>query len=300
MKKYLIITLSAAIMLLSFGYVFAAKPIFQAVDVINPHTGQVKNTVTVPPQATEVAPGLYYLGQTVDNGKVVEGYAKIHYKKGYARPVCGNGFCEPGENANKCPADCSDGGGDTTDTASCYGYLAKGAVWKTIEPYVVNPSNTEGLDPNYVFDNLAADIGKWETEANYNILGDGSMTSSTLTADMLTTDGLNEVYFGDIAEPGAIGVTVIWGIFGVPPKFRELVEWDQIYDQNDFDWSNDEDPLKMDFESIATHELGHSVGMGDLYTSECSEMTMYGYASEGETKKRSLEAGDINGIKGLY
>ena len=56
----------------------------------------------------------------------------------------------------------------------------------------------------------------------------------------------------------------------------------------------------MDFESIATHELGHSVGMGDLYTTDCGEMTMYGYATDGETKKSSLEDGDITGVKELY
>ncbi len=56
----------------------------------------------------------------------------------------------------------------------------------------------------------------------------------------------------------------------------------------------------MDFENIATHELGHSVGMGDLYTAECNQQTMYGYASNGETNKRTLESGDINGIRALY
>ena len=57
---------------------------------------------------------------------------------------------------------------------------------------------------------------------------------------------------------------------------------------------------KMDFDNIATHELGHSVGMADLYTNGCSEQTMYGYATYGETKKRSLEDGDINGVRKLY
>lgn len=86
------------------------------------------------------------------------------------------------------------------------------------------------------------------------------------------------------------------------------MEWDQIYDDADFDWSEDctaEDCTilgneKMDFENIATHELGHSVGLDDLYEDKCSEQTMYGYADDGETKKRNLEAGDITGIQKLY
>lgn len=95
-------------------------------------------------------------------------------------------------------------------------------------------------------------------------------------------------------------MAVVWGIFSGPPSFRELVEWDQIYDDVDFDWSSDGEANKMDFENIATHELGHSVGLADLYEGACSEETMYGYASYGEIKKRSLEAGDIIGVKKLY
>ena len=48
------------------------------------------------------------------------------------------------------------------------------------------------------------------------------------------------------------------------------------------------------------YELGHSVGLADLYTARCSDQTMYGYASLGETQKRSLEAGDTAGIRKLY
>jgi len=93
-------------------------------------------------------------------------------------------------------------------------------------------------------------------------------------------------------------------VFRGRPSDRKLVEWDQIYDQVDFDWSLDCDAEdcsnKMDFDNIATHEDGHSAGMGDLYEDQCSEQTMYGYASYGEVKKRTLELGDITGISDLY
>jgi hypothetical protein len=95
-------------------------------------------------------------------------------------------------------------------------------------------------------------------------------------------------------------VTIVWGIFSGPTFQRQLVEWDQVYDDSDFDWSLTGELYKMDFDNIATHELGHTMGMGDLYTSGCSDQTMYGYASEGETNKRDLNSGDINGINNLY
>ncbi|MDX1607881.1 MAG: matrixin family metalloprotease, partial [Candidatus Spechtbacterales bacterium] len=81
---------------------------------------------------------------------------------------------------------------------------------------------------------------------------------------------------------------------------RELVEWDMVFDDVDFNWSTTGDVNAMDFESISTHELGHAVGLADLYTSDCSEETMYGYATEGETKKRDLNSGDITGMSKLY
>ncbi len=68
----------------------------------------------------------------------------------------------------------------------------------------------------------------------------------------------------------------------------------------DFDWSLNGEAGKMDFENIDTHELGHSVGLYDLFTEACSEDTMYGFAATGETKKSTLEGGDITGIINLY
>ena len=56
----------------------------------------------------------------------------------------------------------------------------------------------------------------------------------------------------------------------------------------------------MDLQNIAVHELGHSFGLADIYSSSCAEVTMYGYSTEGETKKRTLEQPDITGIQKLY
>lgn len=208
----------------------------------------------------------------------VDGMAIIHRKANFShRPNHGSG-------------------GATT----CYGFLAKGAKWKSVEPWVMNPANSDSLDTSFAFNNLAGDIAKWEAAASANILGNGTSTTDTLVADTASPDDKNEVYFADVADPGVIAVTIVWGVFGGPTFNRQLVEWDQVYDDVDHDWSATGEPGKMDFENIATHELGHSVGMADLYTLACSEQTMYGYADNGENKKRTLESGDITGINALY
>lgn len=195
-----------------------------------------------------------------------------------------------------------------TNNSACYGFFAQGSKWKTTEPWVFDPYNNQGLDQNNLLDIQTKDILKWEDAADgkvgnhrsIDILGDGFITSVPLSADLLTPDGVNEVYFGDIQTQGAIAVTVVWGVFDGPIAQRQLVEWDQVFDDTDFPWSSTGDPAKMDFENISTHELGHSMGLIDLYDPVCYQQTMYGYASFGQTQKRTLEKGDINGINLLY
>lgn len=304
MKKSLIFVLLVGILMALVGTSFAAKPEFASVQVVNPVTKDVKNGISVPEKAIAMAPGLFYLGQSQDNGDTVEGYAIIRYKEGFGKPSaqCGNGVCEVGENAKKCPADCG-GSSDPSDSDvnSCYGFLGKGANWKSLEQYMVDPTNTRELDETIVRDILATAIDEWEMAADFNIFGDETM-GIVDGPDFVSPDGQNEVSFADVEYDGAIAITVVWGVFRGAPSQRRLVEWDQVYDDVDFDWSTsiDGEENKMDLWNIVAHELGHSAGLGDLYTTKCSDQTMYGYAGTGETNKRSLDAGDIAGIQELY
>jgi hypothetical protein len=247
----------------------------------NAHSGV---SVTIPDHAVQVSANVWSLGSSIDQerGDVVEGYMIVHPKVGNGKPSG-----KPG------------GGGTTGST--CYTFLSSGAKWKGMpEPWVVNPTNTYDIPPEAIHSILANGIYKWETAATWNILGDGVVTTETLFADETSMDGKNEVYFGPL-DSGTIGVTIVWGIFGGPTRNRELREWDQVYNTH-YVWSASEtgEVGKMDFDNIATHELGHAVGLGDLYTSACTSETMYGYGTEGETSKRDLNTGDIVGINVLY
>ncbi|MDP1815174.1 MAG: matrixin family metalloprotease [Leadbetterella sp.] len=221
------------------------------------------------------------LGKAFDkkSGKMVDGYAIVHYAK----------------NASK-PAKPSSG-------TTCYGYIAKGAKWKgTPEPWFIDSYYNGDLGVDFVLPNMVSDITKWESAAGagIDILGEGTSSAAPITISNLLNDK-NEVTFATINNAGVIAATYIWGYFSGPIFQRELVEWDQVYNDK-YQWTVDAktEPTKMDFENIATHELGHSVGMGDLYNSSCSEQTMYGYANYGQTDKRDLNTGDITGIDLLY
>ena len=260
--------------------------------------GQGGPPVSLPDQAVEVAPGVFYLGTALEKGRVVEGFAFLRYGKGFGKPSGCNddGACQGWEDA-----DCTDCvGGGNGESSPCYVFLWEdGPIWPHPEDYVVNPANPDGLSDSFIMENMALNVGKWEAAAgpDMEIIGAGDYTTDALVADTKQPDEVNEVYFGSIRGRGrnAIAMTIIWRLTGIP----ELIEWDQVYNTG-YPWSDSGESGKMDFQNIATHELGHSVGLGDLYTEECTDQTMYGYADYGETNKQTLEAGDIAGIQELY
>lgn len=257
--------------------VFVASPVMAAPN--NSH-----KDFELPANASQVAQDVFSLGTTYDkqSDTMVEGYAFVHKKA-------------PAKSASSSVNSKKPGG------STCYAFMGAGggAKWKgTAEAWIMNPTNSFGLDANTLFNTEALDIQKWETASHYNIMGNGTLTSNTLVADNTTTDGQNEVYFGPITDANTIAVTIVWGIFGGPIQNQVIVEWDQVFNTN-FQWSLTGESTKMDFENISTHEVGHAVGM-DHPLGNCVDETMYAYGANGETKKRDLNDGDIAGISKLY
>lgn len=247
-------------------------------------------TWSMPSGAVQVDDNVFYLGQKTDpkTHQLVEGYAFIHR----ANNVKNSQAAKKG------------------GPSACYAYIASGAKWKINEPWVMNTANTRGLDETTVFNLEKNGIAKWEnaTDGNVNntagadVMGIGTTTTVDLSAGAGTLNNANEVYFASISGSSSIiAVTNVWGIWSGPTQNREIVEWDQVYDDSDFDWSAGEfgEIGKMDFDNIATHEIGHAFGMGHP-SSTCTQETMYAYAGNGETIKRNLNTGDINGINLLY
>jgi hypothetical protein len=166
MKKYLILGLLTLTFLLSVGVVLAARPNPAIRAEVSPSEGRA--SVVIPAHAVAITPNIFYLGETIAEGELVEGYAFVDYRREFGKPSGCNydGKCQGWEDPS-C-SDCQGGGSGGGD--NCYGFLAKGAKWKNIESYLINPSNTEGLDHWFIANNLAGDIDKWETAAGTNLI----------------------------------------------------------------------------------------------------------------------------------
>jgi len=226
------------------------------------------------------------------DGRIAEKVVHIFYNEEFSH--------KPNHNKGGGPPDKGGKGGGE----GCFA-IVKGVNWRNTEPYIINPTNDDFAE-SMVASIIDANIGKWDDQvASFNIFGSSSVNPFILpTLD--SPDDNNIVAFGEIDEQGVIAVATIWGVFSGPPQTRGIISWDIVFNDPDYLWGNAGDTSDdlgdtdiMDFDNIANHEIGHAAGMNHP-ADTCSEETMYAFAEEGETKKRTLNPGDIAGIKKLY
>jgi hypothetical protein len=254
-------------------------------------TNTINDTTNTDSAASNVADSdiqVKYLGQRRDkDGTLLDGYAILHPRRKAAR--------------KKPPRD--KGGNE-----SCYSFITSSKIsWKTPEPYLIDPTNQSGLGTAFVVDSIHQAVFSWDSQVGKTIFGPEVLGLVDRASLGNTANGQNELIFAAIDDPGVIAVTYVWGIFSGPPRNREFREWDMILDDVDFSWGNagptDENNLGntavMDLLNILTHEFGHALGLGHP-SDTCTEETMFRFSQEGETKARTLHAGDIAGVNALY
>ena len=274
-------------LIFSLAATLSMSPAFSVSEQANPKAKEMV-VVSIPENARDLGNGVYDLGFKVHDGKIMQGTLYVFSDKQFAKPD---------RNPGKGPGG---GGGGGDETSTCYSYITKGAKWRAEEPWTVY---TNGAPVAGVTSILQNAVNQWETAGGDSNAIMGSFVNpsnydGTIGSSM---NDKNEVAFGDIDENGVIAATWVWRTVSGPPSQRYIAEWDQVYDVVSFSWTNDvtTNPNSMDFDNIATHEVGHAVGMGHP-DSTCTFETMYAYASNGETIKQDLYTGDIAGVNGLY
>lgn len=173
-------------------------------------------------------------------------------------------------------------------------YKLMGVQWKNLPVgYYVNPANQSGLSESFILNTLANSITAWDEKTSSGLFG---QSYADYGAKYGVQDYKNAIAFGNYSNANVIAVTSVW----FTRKNRQIVEFNMLFNE-EFIWGNAEiNPLIMDLANIATHEFGHALGLDDVYDNVCAAVSMYGYASEGETAKRTLEIPDIKGLQSVY
>lgn len=204
----------------------------------------------------------------------------VHYPKP-GKPQPQPGVCDPTQNE--------------TSNYGLAGWKRSGTVtyrvnYSSIPSTVVNPQPA-----------ITNSFEVWEqhTGGKVNFV-EGAPTTLTRYA----RDGVNLVAWGRVSASGAIAVTYTW----YNATTGEAVEQDVIMNSK-LPWkqtyvSNPDavcgDLYAYDVQNILTHEVGHWVGLDDLYDDVDQDLTMYGYGDKGELKKVTLGLGDVKGMDALY
>ena len=226
----------------------------------------------------------------------------IHWKKGFAKPPCDNdGICEPELGENPSCADCKKEE-EPTPSTTCYAFIGKYGKrylqWRELPVnYVINPINPDGLSQTFVTGAISAGAEEWDNWTSAELFNDNYLISTGPETKYGVQNYKNAISFDDYySDPDIIGAATVW----YSPATKTIVEFDIVF-ETDYTWGDASlGQMVMDLQNIATHELGHGVGLADVYEIECSEVTMYGYSNYGETQKRTLETPDITGIQKLY
>ena len=177
-------------------------------------------------------------------------------------------------------------------TETCYKLM--GVKWTSFPvSYIINPTNQQGLSQDFISSAISNSAETWDYATSKELFNTYTIN---YTAQYGIQDFKNTIVFGDYSDSNVIAVTSVW----YTRIGKRIIEFDQLYN-TDFIWGDVFfNTTVMDLQNIATHELGHAVGLGDIYNQVCNSVTMYGYSGYGETSKRTLEKPDITGLQKLY
>ena len=162
--------------------------------------------------------------------------------------------------------------------------------------YYINPTGSK-LKTSDVIASVKASFETWDNAVNIELFND-NVQQTSLYGNRY--DGRNVISWGKLSQKVlAVCYTWYYSYSGV------IIEFGIVFNTL-YAWGIDSDGeggVKIsayDIQNIGTHEAGHTLCLGDLYSRAAQELTMYGYGAKGETKKRSLGYGDINGVKYIY
>ncbi len=156
--------------------------------------------------------------------------------------------------------------------------------------YRMNSSGTADCEGEFAA--VEASFDTWQNiGGSYMAYERGADT--TLTS--IAVDGVNLVAWADLEDSSTIAVYAVVTEAGT----NTITEVDLIL--NDLlHWTTTGETGRHDVRNVATHEIGHTLALADLYGSADSLKTMYGRPVPESTYQRDLTDDDISGAEFVY
>lgn len=158
----------------------------------------------------------------------------------------------------------------------------------------------ENLDATSTARSIATAAATWDSSTSSNLFTGKVIVSSNAAAD--TGDG----YFVHAFKPisgNALAYARTWTFSGT----NIIADSDVCYNtlnQWTLDWTKAKQGAFIDVQSIALHELGHGLGLGDLYWVDSGgvvhQTDKYQAMDAYDGPQRYLGAGDITGLQTIY
>lgn len=138
-----------------------------------------------------------------------------------------------------------------------------------IQMYLRNDSNlqNEGLDPAAARDAIVAGANTWDNVVSQNLFADGTTVIIDPTKEADAQDGYNVHAWTLFDPPGAVGYArFYWDPNQIIDGYHPIVESDVCYN-TDYNWNTNghNSYYNCDVQTVAVHELGHTIGLDDLY-----------------------------------
>lgn len=183
--------------------------------------------------------------------------------------------------------------------------------------FVMDPSgaNTD-LTDDQIINAWREGMAEWNDHLATNLFSGNhtrgsvaiQLTSNKSTSNIANYNGINTISFAnlEVYETGLIAKTFVYvpsrtKLSGYPVD-KQALETDVVFNSALFwtDVSLSRYYNGYDLQSIATHEFGHTLGLGDITDSRFRHVTMYQYGQPNDLSQRTLDQLDLIGLSKLY
>ncbi len=195
------------------------------------------------------------------------------------------------------PASSANGG--NANAYTLYGYR-----WNTKDPQLKwvlkNDANmaAEGLSANEVQSAISAASNTWDDATNQNLFADSNLVTLNPAVVTESNNKINTISWRPFGSK-CLGFAKTYYKMDNVGGYHTAIDSDIVFNM-DYSWRTDGSWDGVDVQSAALHEIGHTLGLGDIYGKTefkyDTRQVMHYYTDV----KRTLGNGDKSGIRKIY